>query len=217
MKVSIGKYIHFWGPYQIMDLLFFWHEKYASKELTKRWDYVLHDKLSTWLASTWFANLCQWIHDKRDRKVKIHIDNYDVWNMNHTLALIIVPMLKKLKEEKQGCPWSYHEDGPWYYKFNDYMSEHNWSEEGSYSHGRWEWIMSEMIWAFEEVIKDDESQYWLENGEIDWEAGEYDENNCKPLVWKKKSVVLWDSLNAHHKAIDNGLRLFGRYYRNLWD
>ena len=33
-----------------------------------------------------------------ERDVDIHIHNYDTWNMDHTLALIIVPMLKQAIE-----------------------------------------------------------------------------------------------------------------------
>ena len=35
---------------------------------------------------------------EKERKVNIRIDNYDLWSMDHTLSLIILPMLKKLKE-----------------------------------------------------------------------------------------------------------------------
>ena len=218
MKVKIGKYLSWYGPYQIVDALFFWVDKYPDKELAKRWDYRLHDKLGPILGATWLAPICQWIHDRRKRTVKVKIHNYDVWNMGETLAVVILPMLKTLKEQKSGYPWTDHEDGPWYYRFEDYKGEHNWSDTGSYSHGRWNWIMDEMIWTFEQIVKEDyEAPYWLEHGEIDWEAGEYDENNCKPIVWKKKSRVDWDGLKLHNDAVKNGLRLFGKYYQTLWD
>ena len=218
MKVKIGKYLTWIGPYQLADMIFFWHEKYAAKELANRWDYRLHDKLSKWLASTWVATFCQWIYDKRKRTVKVKIHNYDVWNMGETLASVILPMLKLLKEQKTGYPWSDHEDGPWYYRFQDYKGEHNWTEKGSYGHGRWDWIMDEMIWTFEQILDEDhENRYWLEHGEIDWDAGEYDDKGLKELKWFKKSVVDWDGLKKHEAAIENGLRLFGKYYQNLWD
>lgn len=218
MKVNIGKYTTWWGPYQLVDKLFFWHEKYPEKELAKRWDYRLHDKLGPWLASTWVAPVCQSIHDKKRRKIKVKIHNYDVWNMGDTLAIVILPMLKELKRQKQGYPWSDHEDGPWYYRFEDYKGEHNWSETGSYSHGRWDWIMDEMIWTFEQILDENhENPYWLEHGEIDWDAGEPDENGCTPVIWKKESRVDWDGLKKHEEAIQNGLKLFGKYYQTLWD
>ena len=34
----------------------------------------------------------------KSRKISIHIDNYDIFNMDTTLALIIIPMLKMRKD-----------------------------------------------------------------------------------------------------------------------
>ena len=42
--------------------------------------------------------------NKGERKIDIQIDRYDTWNMDHTLALIVLPMLKQLKKEKHGSP-----------------------------------------------------------------------------------------------------------------
>ena len=43
--------------------------------------------------------------DRRVQKIKIHIDRWDTWSMDHTLANIILPMLKQLKATKHGAPW----------------------------------------------------------------------------------------------------------------
>ena len=79
MKVNIGPYVSWVGPYQIADMVFFWCEKYPEPEIENRWDYKLHDKFGKWLADTWVADFCQWIHDKKKRKEYVRIDNYDVW------------------------------------------------------------------------------------------------------------------------------------------
>lgn len=39
-----------------------------------------------------------------ERKVSIRIDRWDTYDMDQTLAMLIVPMLKQLKESKQGAP-----------------------------------------------------------------------------------------------------------------
>jgi len=31
-----------------------------------------------------------------ERKIEVQVDDYDVWGLDHTLALIILPCLKKL-------------------------------------------------------------------------------------------------------------------------
>ena len=40
MKVYLGPYISWLGPYQLADKIFFWTEKYPEdKTLEDRWDY----------------------------------------------------------------------------------------------------------------------------------------------------------------------------------
>ena len=39
-----------------------------------------------------------------DRKVDIKIESFDTWNLDSTLALIILPALIQLKETKHGIP-----------------------------------------------------------------------------------------------------------------
>ena len=51
--------------------------------------------------------------NKPGSKKEIHrvkIDKFDTWNMDVTLAYIIVPMLKRLKEVKQGAPFVDNKD-----------------------------------------------------------------------------------------------------------
>ena len=67
MKVYLGPYKNYFGPYQLMDRVFFWHDRYPSDELAARWDYRLHDSIADWLAETWVDDLCQWIYSKRKR------------------------------------------------------------------------------------------------------------------------------------------------------
>ena len=38
-----------------------------------------------------------------------------------------------------------------------------------------------------------------------------------PVRWKKAYVINYEGLKAHKERITNGLRLFGKYYRGLWD
>ncbi len=40
----------------------------------------------------------------KPRRIKIHIDSYDVWSLDHTLSLIIAPALKMLKDQQHGYP-----------------------------------------------------------------------------------------------------------------
>ena len=175
MHVNIGPYLKYWGPYQIADLL----QKVGVSE--KRCD-----KIGEWLAETRLNDFCQWVHEKRNRKIKVHIDDYDVWGMDFTLALIILPMLKKLKEQKHGTPATEISDGPVSFsvqKEGESNEDYIWNED------RWNWILDEMIWTFDYIVNERE---W----EGDWKSEENKQNE------------------ERHR---NGLRLFGRYYRALWD
>ena len=102
MKVYIGPYKNWVGPYQIAEALCFWakdvEDEYGYKSKPK-W---VHD-FGTWLShgttkeeivesknapETWLLKLCRWIESKRSRKSYIKIDKYDTWSMDHTLAMI---------------------------------------------------------------------------------------------------------------------------------
>ena len=99
MKVYIGPYLNLIGPYQIAEWIPFTTEAQQFK-------------IGQWLSNTWVNDLCEWIHSKQQRKIKIHIDDYDTWSMDHTLALIILPMLKQLKATKHGSCFVNDEDVP---------------------------------------------------------------------------------------------------------
>src|SRR5210317_2276093 len=97
--------------------------------------------------------------DDSPRKESIHLHDYDTWNMDHTLALIALPMLKQLKETKHGIPIIDYEDMPEYLQYirREYDSRavgDLFSEPGDYYNEKefdrqiecWDWMMSEMIW-----------------------------------------------------------------------
>jgi hypothetical protein len=230
MKVYIGPYINWVGPYQIADMIFFWVEKYPEEELEKRWDYKLHDKFGTWLASTWVTGFCEWIQSFRKRKVEVRIDNYDVWSMDSTLTPIILPMLKKLKEVKHGSGFIELEDVPESMRCTDteewdsqqvfeFYREPNLQNVKCDIHTRYEWVLDEMIWAFEQLNDDDwEDQYWITHPEIDFTEQPEDEGKTsKPLRWKVQGEADWEGMQKHRDRIQNGLRLFGKYFQTLWD
>ena len=167
---------------------------------------------------------------EKERKVNIRIDNYDLWSMDHTLSLIILPMLKKLKEIKHGSPYVDIEDAPHIGKGEE--TDFGYSDDKI--HDRWEWVLDEIIWAHEQVVDDDDNNY-----NIYYDPYEPDE----PLEPLMKFTVLnddhttheenaiWDTedsrrkmgkfnaekYKAYNDRINNGLTLFGKYYRGLWD
>lgn len=94
---------------------------------------------------------------KENRKIDIKIDKYDVWNLDHTLAMIIHPCLLELKKTKHGSPDVDNEDVP-----EELRSEEHWltNEQNilvtdSHYHKRWEYVLDEMIWTFKQIADGD--------------------------------------------------------------
>ncbi|MEY4333827.1 MAG: Sinorhizobium phage phiM12 [Bacteroidota bacterium] len=194
MKVHIGPYTNWIGPYQIANAIFFWVDRHGiwldNDPRYERWDYKASEKLGDWLASTWVNDFCNWIDSKKKRKINVRIDPYDTWSMDHTLALIIHPMLVQLKATNHGYFSSDAEDAPHIGKGES--DEYDMSD--SNTEARYNWIMDELIWTFDQLIDDEKEFQFYKNGEWDLEGSK-----------------------AYNDRIKNGLRLFGKYYRGLWD
>jgi hypothetical protein len=196
MKVYIGPYRDWFGPYQIADAIFFWVDRRGifpdDDPRHERWDYKAHDKFGDWLNDVkWLVNLCQWIESKKERKIKVRIDRYDTWSMDHTLALIVHPMLVQLHATNHGYGCVDIEDAP-HIGEGEHGDNHSFDSK---AHERWNWVMEEMIWTFNALKEDQEYELFHT------ESGGWDH----------------DAMKAHNERIKNGLRLFGKYYRGLWD
>ena len=132
--------------------------------------------------------LYNWFGYTPKQKTKVRIDRYDTWSMDHTLALIIHPMLVQLKATKHGYPAD--------------LTEQEWDE-----------ILDEMIWAFEQKCRDDWESDYYEHHVLSPDEKNYDGFfGGSKLVCKDPK-----GLKAHQERISNGFRLFGTYFENLWD
>ena len=145
----------------------------------------------------------------KERKIEVKIDNYDTWSADHTLSYIILPMLKQLKKTTHGSPLIDNEDVP---KHLQYITTEYWYDQRTFEfyeedkkaenqywklhHKKWVWVMNEMIWAFTQIRNGDgDDKFFNKNNEL----------------------IDKEGLSEYHKRIDNGTRLFGKYYRGLWD
>ena len=187
MKIHIGPYPRWFGPYQIAEKLLFWKDKEDDVVFA----------FGEWLDDhTPIARISQWFFSKR--KVEVRIDSYDTWSMDHTLGLIIVPMLKQLKATKHGSPSVSDADVPEELRSPmGYLATEDYDVDDNY-HKRWDWVMDEMIWAFEQTIDETSDDHFFER-------------SVEPYVYDK------DGHRAHMQRIDNGIMLFGKYYQGLWD
>jgi len=148
--------------------------------------------------------------DKRTQKVKVHIDRWDTWSMDHTLALIILPMLVQLKDTTHGAPTVDNEDVPKELRATKKQIE-AYGKKGDVDpkhFERWDWILDEMIWAFEQKNRD----HWEE----DYYGPYIESEDSKPLgghfEWTDD-----EGRKKHQERMTNGFRLFGKYLESLWD
>ena len=204
MKVYIGKPARWIGPYQIADFL-----QYVGVSEDK-----CH-KLGTKLSNTWLNTVCEWAHTHVfDRRKVIKIHPYDTWSVCGTLAPIILPLLKQLKATQHGYPCTDDEDGP--EEFRSAVApalteeEKNSSTTDPWHEKRWEWIMGEMIWAFEQLNDpNSDDQFWPGRDDL------VDIDNLTEHI--KRVNCDFDGLKAHEERIHRGTTLFGKYYQSLWD
>ena len=221
MKVYINGYRHHWiSPYTILKKVCFWEKDedvFYDFEDTGKGRYV---KLVNFLNPICMGiqKVLDFIHPKIEY---VKIDRYDTWSMDHTLAYIILPMLKQLKNDKHGAPYVDDEDVPrelWsIYAF----PKEEYGTDGNHFK-RWDWVLDEMIFAFEHK-NDDSWQDAFSSGVIDHKsvACEWDENG-KPKMFRLDEgpnhtyKCDYEGMKLVEDRIQNGFRLFGKYYQNLW-
>lgn len=219
MRVKIGNYINWIGPYQIAEKLLFWLDKDEDERV---------HRFGTWLAGgedkdSLLAKFCTWIHSKQKRQVVVKLDRWDTWNMDYTLALIILPMLKQLKATQHGGGSVDDGDVPMFLRSTSAPAKENdWDIDANHFK-RWEWALDEMIFAFECKV-DDSWEDQFREGEIDWKSVPCAWDLLgKPTMYEMKDgpnhtyKCDYDGMKVVQDRITNGFRLFGKYYQNLWD
>lgn len=192
MKVYIGKYRN------RMECKIF--HRYMERKYDLLWEFdnelkkTYMDRVMwgvEWIVQTFVYEPINWIYIDRvkSQRKKIRIDYWDTWNMDYTLSFIILPMLKQFRDNRTGIPIIFDDnDVPDGLKMSDEERDkiiNGEIEEKSIL--RWEYIMGEMIFAFESIMMDNEDEY------------------------------VGEEYKRREERIDNGLRLFGKYYRALWD
>jgi hypothetical protein len=154
----------------------------------------------------------------REQKVKVQIDPWDTWNMDTTLAHIVVPMLKQLYEKKHGAPYVDDEDVPEHLRKSAAPPTENEWETDDNHFKRWDWVMEEMIFAFESKLIDWEDTFWKVHPELDFTKHPEDEGKeVIPVRWKTEGECDREGRAKYQARVTNGFRLFGKYYEGLWD
>lgn len=197
------------SPYEIIEKIVFWREIDYDEPMVKKFRVVLDP-------------FCDALYSFRkffERDINyVKIDPWDAWSVDNTLSPIIAPLLKELKRIKHGAPFVEDIDVP--PNLRSKKSGGKTSSRHQDIHAldphddpkffkRWDYVLDEMIWTFDQLSD------WDHDGKF------YDHSKSKKIKDLNKSVkalkVDRKGLEKHWARIDNGLRLFGKYYRALWD
>jgi len=229
MKVILSNYRNHWiSPYTILEKVLFWKD-WDNIEYDEPWVKKWSDILTP--ISVTIENILDTIHPRIEY---VKLDRWDTWNMDTTLGKIILPMLKQLRDDKQGSPTVDLEDVPEELRYEetekyesqftfDFYHENDITKKDVDVHVRWNWVMDEMIFAFEHLLDDSwEEEYRKGTMDVKTVPCKYDENG-KPELYKMvygpnhTYELDYEGIKKVNDRIDNGLRLFGKYYRGLWN
>jgi hypothetical protein len=213
MKIYTSKYRNHWvSPYTILKTVCFWekdedvfynlNDKPNSKYV--KWVNFLDPICIAW------QKFLDFVHP---RFQYVKIDFWDTWSMDHTLADIVLPMLKQLKETKHGAPMTDDEDVPDNLKSTSAKPKEEEWDTDEFHFQRWDWILDEMIWAFKQKATDDDESPFFDHSENEPGGFPWDRDGN----YVSKTKVDWEGLKAHQARKTNGYRLFGKYYEALWD
>jgi hypothetical protein len=240
MKIFISGYRdHWFSPYTWFDNVFFWTD-WSKCARDKSIESAL-DQERKWIdrpdwVEKWTDRLepiskgIMWVLDRVHPKIEyVKIDRYDTWSMDHTLAPIILPMLKQLQKTKHGSPSVDDEDVPEGLglrsteagaKENEWDTDENWFK-------RWDWVLDEMIFAFTCKV-DDSWENAFRSGvhdyvhvPVDVHGNEVAKGTHK--YWQMKDGPKntykcdYEGMRVVEARIQNGFRLFGKYFSALWD
>lgn len=153
--------------------------------------------------------------EDKPQSINVVIDNYDTWNTDHTLANIILPLLERVKIDKQGAPHVADEDVPAELHSTVSPAKHpeNGETDGTWFL-RWDYVLDEMIWAMREIANHrptEDSFYknlqdFVESADVNTNLREVLAN----MQFDEKGY------SAYHDRVQRGCVLFGKYFQCLW-
>jgi hypothetical protein len=219
MRIYINRYRDHWiSPYTILEKFFFWREIDYDEPIIEKWSNRLNP----------FCEFLRKVLNTINPKINyVKIDSWDTWSMDNTLAQIVLPMLKQLRDTKNGSPMVDLEDVPEHLRttntfeydeqmvFDFYKEDELFGDQYPDIHARWDWVLNEMIWAFEQKVNDDAEGQFFDHSEYEKDFGK--EWLIDISKGNSKIKIDWDGLIAWQKRKENGFRLFGVYFEGLWD
>lgn len=178
------------------------------------------------------VNIGPFPDDGSPRVAEVTIDDYDTWNIDSTLALVIYPLLKQFKNNvRHGAYFTDDADVPHELRSTNAKPKAHEHELDEFYFKRWEWILDEMTWAFEQLQPDCDWEKLYTSGVIDYisepvpgtgyinpTTGEEEDTNYRFVEGPNHTYQAdYDGIRRHEERIDRGVQLFGKYFRKLWD
>lgn len=206
MKVKIGNYTDYFGPYHLVEALCFWAPKIKDeygREESPTWV----EKIGDWVASTKITDFLMWIDSKKQRKIKIKIDRYDLWDLEHTLALIILPALMEFRNSKRyGIPMA-----------TDLAFIPISDDAEDAQMAAWNEILDKMIWSFQQIVNEEtiEDDFWIQKP--DFEGCNTGSEFIERINRGSGGKYDFEARKKYDEKVQEGLDLFSKHFRNLWD
>lgn len=163
-----------------------------------------------------------------ERRIDVQIDKWDTYSLDHTIALIMLPALLQLKQTAHGVPNEFTRrvggDMDSNYCF-DFIKE---DENQVFDQGcaKWGETLDKMIWSFQQLVFDDyDSKYHHGKMDVGWKPIKH-LNPVTGVVEDMYEMVdknpneHWYDYDGHmlHEArIQEGIDLFAKHFRDLWD
>jgi len=205
MKINIRKPKPYFGCYHLSEFLLSW--VVTEETVYKVAEWLEHGCVLSPLDTnnlheiaeqprTRLARFFDWVHTKRNSRDTIKIDPWDTWSLDVTLATIIAPALRQLRDSSHSFGIVDDEDVPDELKSNLTEEEKLQGVTADNCVKKWEWVLNKMIRSFEHVGSED---------------------NFDMVRYTTDDGFDYEQYHRDQKEVQEGIRLFSKYYSSLWD
>jgi hypothetical protein len=177
------------------------------------------------------VNLSKYPKGKGERKIAVEIEDFDTWGLDHTLATIILPALIQLRNTKHGVPGELVERVGGDMDSNgcfDFIKEDEDEVFNQLCHN-WDETLNKMIWSFLQISIEEDYDDLYHHGKMEMGWVESEHTYTDPVTGKTEKTFQMVDKNPgehwydqignqeHDRRVQEGLDLFSKYFRNLWD
>ena len=176
------------------------------------------------------VNLGKFSKKVEARSINVEIEDHDTWSLDHSLAYIILPALIQLKETMHGIPGEFADVGGEDMTNQQPFDFYKESYPEAFNEGckRWDEVLDKMIWSFQQLaLEEYDTQYHHGKAEYDWKQTDTQFPNpitgaMEPtyqMINRDPNSHWYDHVGhkLHEERIQEGLNLFAKYYRSIWD